>query len=490
MNDAVGRVLVDLRRAPRPRRRRRRASSPRSSRPAAARRSSRCNPDHPGRPRAAGGRAGHRRRRHRRRSASPTPAGCCRCPRLTRHATLALAFLDSQQWIKKALGRADRHHRHGPGVHRGQRAAARADPEPDGARAQRRGRRCSGCWEMRARRRGVAAPRARAVPAGRRGEPPGRSPRPGSGPARCPTARSSRYRGTLGPTALGAALGLLPLTFAPSRSADLLKALTPKAAVQGREAFAAVLDVRMCGRGVLPMDGSAYRRLDRVTPSSSTAPRCAPARRWSSRSASTRPRKADGWDAVALWTGASRLLGSEPGRRRTTPGRLRLGPAGADPDRPGARVHAVARQRDGEPVGTVVVTDELDPHAEALLRAVARGGPPARARPRTPGVADVAGLADEVAAAGGDPAGDRPPGAGPGPRGAPRRLGEGSVDLPGRDGAGAGAADAGPALLAADVAVAPVVPGRAPVVGRGPRHRARPRRRLPDRRRDRPPRAR
>ena len=37
---------------------------------------------------------------------------------------------------------------------------------------------------------------------------------------------------------------LLPLTFAPSRSADLLKALTPKAAVQGREVFAGV---RMCG---------------------------------------------------------------------------------------------------------------------------------------------------------------------------------------------------------------------------------------------------
>ena len=43
--------------------------------------------------------------------------------------------------------------------------------------------------------------------------------------------------------------------------------------------------------------------------------------------------------------------------------------------------------------------------------------------------------------------------------------GEGSVDLPGRDGAGAGAADAGPALLAADVSVAPVVPGRAPSWG-------------------------
>ena len=49
--------------------------------------------------------------------------------------------------------------------------------------------------------------------------------------------------------------------------------------------------------------------------------------------------------------------------------RLRLGPAGADPDRPGVRVHAL-RDAGGERVGTAVVTDELDPHAEALLRAV------------------------------------------------------------------------------------------------------------------------
>ena len=87
---------------------------------------------------------------------------------------------------------------------------------------------------------------------------------PGERPGPLPDGPIEGYRGRLAPTALVAALGLLPLTFAPSRSADLLKALTPKAAVQGREAFAAVLDVRMCGRGVLPMDGSAYRRLDRV----------------------------------------------------------------------------------------------------------------------------------------------------------------------------------------------------------------------------------
>lgn len=71
-------------------------------------------------------------------------------------------------------------------------------------------------------------------------------------------------RARLGPTALAAAVGLLVLTRRPGRSADLIKALTPKAAVQDRDSFAATLDLLMCRRGALPMDGSAYRRLDRV----------------------------------------------------------------------------------------------------------------------------------------------------------------------------------------------------------------------------------
>ena len=118
----------------------------------------------------------------------------------------------------------------------------------------------------------------------------------------------------------------------------------------------------------------------------------------------------------------------------------------------------------GEPVGTVVVTDELDPHAEALLRAVGEAGHRLVLTAHA-GTAESAGLADEVAE----------------PQETlletVRRVqaqgygvllvasGEGSVDLPGHDGAGAGAADAGPALLAADVAVAPTVPGRAPAWG-------------------------
>ena len=63
---------------------------------------------------------------------------------------------------------------------------------------------------------------------------------------------------------LAAALGLLALTGRPGRAADLLKALNPKAAFHGRAAFATTLDLLLCRRDVLPMDGSVYHRLDRV----------------------------------------------------------------------------------------------------------------------------------------------------------------------------------------------------------------------------------
>ncbi len=389
-------------------------------------------------------------------------------PRLTRHATLTLAFLDSQQWVKKAM--VARIGTTGTDLaFTGASAVLHALTQSPTVPALNAAAAAVRVWEVRARREvwrrrepelcrpGIEATSGSLTP-------------PGERPGRLPDGPIEAYRGVLGPTALVSALGLLPLTFAPSRSADLLKALTPKAAVQGREAFAAVLDVRMCGRGVLPMDGSAYRRLDRVDTvvvdgaTLCTGPPVV-------LEACPEPAgEAAGWDAVALWTGASRLLGSDPGLDTggagddaQPPGRLRLGPAGADPDRPGVRVHAL-RDAGGERVGTAVVTDELDPHAEALLRAVGAAGHRLVLTAHA-GITDVAGIADEVA----EP--DEPL------LRTVRRLqaqghgvllvasGEGSVDLPGRDGAGAGAADAGPALLAADVAVAPTVPGRAPAWG-------------------------
>jgi cation-transporting ATPase I len=374
-------------------------------------------------------------------------------PRLTRHATLVLAFLDTQQWVKEAL--VARIGTTGTDLtFTGASALLHALTQSPTVPALNAAAAAARAWEMRARRE--VWRRREPELCGPAVEPTsGTITPPGERPVPLPDGPIEAYRGRLGPTALGSALGLLPLTFRPARSADLLKALTPKAAVQGREAFAAVLDVRMCGRGVLPMDGSAYRRLDRVDAvvvdgaTLCTGPPVV-------LEISPEPgAEAAGWDCVTLWTAASRLLaGPEPadgeGAADRPPG-LRLGPAQTSPERPGARTHPV-RDTDGALVATAVVTDELDPHAEALLRAVGDAGHRLVLTAHA-GVDEIAGVADEVAPAD-----------------------ESLLDTVRRvqaDGHGVllvasgadGPVDPGPALLAADVAVAPVVPGRAPAWG-------------------------
>ena len=361
-------------------------------------------------------------------------------PRLTRHATLALAFLDSQQWIKKAL--VARIGATGTDLtFTGASALLHALTQSPTVPALNAAAAAARVWEMRARR---DVWRRREPELCRPGVEAVRRPLTPPGPRPCPLPHGpiEGYRGRLGPTALVTALGLLPLTFAPSRSADLLKALTPKAAVQGREAFAAVLDVRMCGRGVLPMDGSAYRRLDRVERRRRrrrhAVHRAAGGRRGRPRRP---PPEAAGWDAVALWTGASRLLGSEiegrdAGAPAAGPGRRRPGP----PRCPGARRARRRRASGSAPPSSPTSSTRTPRHCCA---------PSPRPGHRLvltahAGIADVAGLADEVAEPDETLLETVRRVQAAGPRGAPGRLGEGSVDLPGRDGAGAGAADAGP----------------------------------------------
>lgn len=64
-------------------------------------------------------------------------------------------------------------------------------------------------------------------------------------------------------SAIGA-LGVFAATRRPRRAADLLLAGVPKAARLGREAFATQLGRTLAARGIVPLDASALRRLDRV----------------------------------------------------------------------------------------------------------------------------------------------------------------------------------------------------------------------------------
>ncbi|MGY1884183.1 HAD-IC family P-type ATPase [Blastococcus sp. SYSU DS0753] len=354
-------------------------------------------------------------------------------PAVHRHATLVMALLDTQQWLKQALS-----DRIGPVgtdlVFEGTSAVLHSLTQSPTVPALNAAAAAQRALEMRARRQ-VWRRRERELCGPEPDDDRAAEPPPGPRPGELPRGPIETYRDRLGPTELGAALGLLALTRRPGRAADLLRALTPKAAVQGRESFAATLDLLLCRQGVLPLDGSAYRRLDRVdTVVVDAAALC------------TGPpvvveatADADGWDDAAVWSAATRLLtGDAPADDHH-----RLGPVRRTGDAPGGEVRSLLEGR--RRVGTVTVAAELDPHAEALLTTVAD----AELRlvlTRHVGARDVTGLADDVADDGALVDTVR----------ALQADGHGVLVVSATD---------GPALMAADVGLAPVLAGHAPAWG-------------------------
>src|SRR4051794_6533100 len=362
-------------------------------------------------------------------------------PAMTRHATLVVSLLDSQQWVKDHLeGRL------GPMgtdlLFSGTSALLHSLTQSPSVPAINAAAALQQALEARARRqvwRRREPELCRPDPAHDTTDP---IEPPGGRPVPLPRGPIETYGRRLGPTTLGGALGLLPLTRRPGRSADLIKALTPKAAVLGRESFAAVLDLLMCRRDVLPLDGSAYRRLDRVD----TVVLDSYALCTGQPAVIDAGADADGWNAAAVWTAATRLLGGHhPDETAQANGsRLRLGPARESPDSPGGEVRTLLQGR--RRVGHVTVAAELDPHAEALVTAASEAGH-RLGMSRHVGTAEIAGAADEG-----------------GPADEPlvqtvRRLQE-----EGRGVLVVSAADSA-ALLAADVGVAPALDGRAPAWG-------------------------
>jgi cation-transporting ATPase I len=366
-------------------------------------------------------------------------------PAVSRHVTLVMALLDSQQWLKNGI-----ESRIGPIgtdlLFSSTSALLHAATQSPTVPAINAAAAIQQALEMRARRqvwRDREQELCRPEPEDDASEP---LSAPGDRPAPLPSGPIESYQSRLGPVALGGTLGLLPLTRRPGRSADLLKAITPKAAVLGRESFAASLDVLMCRRGVLPMDGSAYRRLDRIDTVvlDGDALCTGPPVVIEARAA------ADGWDDAAVWSTASRLLGAlgdehdeddDPARGNGSGKRVRLGPPRESPDAPGGQIRSLLEGR--RRVGAVTVAPEIDPHAEALLSAAAEAGHRVVLTAHV-GTREIAGAADEV------PPADEPL------LDTVRRL-----QADGRAVLVVSAID-GPALMAADVAVAPVREGRAP----------------------------
>ncbi|SNS17235.1 cation-transporting ATPase I [Geodermatophilus pulveris] len=357
-------------------------------------------------------------------------------PALTRHATLAVALLESQAWLKRELYR--RVGPHGTELAlSGVSALLHALTQSPTVPALNAAAALQEVLEMRAHRqvwRRREWELCHPDPDDEREPltPPGPRPRP------LPPGPVESYTERLAPTELAAALGLLALTGRPGRSADLLRALNPKAASHGRAAFATTLDLLLCRRDVLPMDGSAYERLDRVDAVVVDGSALCTGRPVVLEATG----QAEGWDDARVWSAAARLVGAlegdEPG------GGVRLGPSRAAEDAPGAEVRAVHEGR--RRVGTVTVARELDPHAEALLAAAAATGARLVLTAHA-GTREVAAAADEVAPA-------------------DETLVE-TVRRLQRDGCGVLLVSDtdGPGLQAADVSVTPVRPGRAPAWG-------------------------
>ncbi|MFP3963996.1 heavy metal translocating P-type ATPase, partial [Actinomadura fulvescens] len=186
--------------------------------------------------------------------------------------------------------------------------------------------------------------------------------------------------------ALAGAAGVLGLTRRTATAADVALAMVPRAARLGRAGFAATLDREFSRRGVVALDGSAYRRLDRVSAVViDSRVLC---------QESLEILEADGPDARKVWRAATRLLGGDPeltGRPGADGRRFERLDGKAPPG--GTRLRVV--EEDGTVLGEVLVGRGLDPLAEALPSAVRDSG--ARILlTRHASTAEFAPLADDV----------------------------------------------------------------------------------------------
>ena len=201
---------------------------------------------------------------------------------------------------------------------------------------------------------------------------PGQSPPREPRPEPLPKGPLETWADLLGPGALAGAASVLFLTREPRRAADTILASVPRAARLGRESFAATAARHLAGRGVVPLDGSAYRRLDRI---SAVVIDCAVL-------CTDRPQilTAEGEydDVRAVWRNASRMLRDQTmtgleGGPTLTDGKLKLQRDPRVKKPPPGAIPLVLRQGNRR-LGRLLVGGELAPLAEALLDAARETG--------------------------------------------------------------------------------------------------------------------
>jgi cation-transporting ATPase I len=218
---------------------------------------------------------------------------------------------------------------------------------------------------------------------------PAEAPERTQRPAPRPRGPIEEWNDQLGPGGLAAAGGVFALTRSPAQAADTILAAVPRAARLGRECFAATVGRDLARRGVVPLNAAAWRRLDRVSAVVLDSPLLCTDR---PQILAAEAAPDAGIASADLWQAATEALGGRSMRDLAGDGpwdsaglRLEHDPGGGDPGGgdpgggdPGGGVEPggvrLRLHRGDHLLGTVTVSGQLAPLAEAVLEAARSSG--------------------------------------------------------------------------------------------------------------------
>ncbi|WP_285695383.1 cation-translocating P-type ATPase [Actinomadura sp. NBRC 104412] len=298
-----------------------------------------------------------------------------RLPRLPPAARIALAWMDSQPRLRRELETRLGHHGADLVLSVGGAVLHGLTQEPSGLAldALHRGVQVA---ELRARRAAWSRWETALCAPGLPADAPERAERP----CPLPPGPVEKWADRSSIAALVGAAGVVAFGRDPRAASALLLAAVPRASRIGRSGFASTLGRELAGQGVVPLDGAAYRRLDRVT-----------AVVVDSSALCGTEHEIVSADGPEVWDATARLLTIDPGiegvRDRDGWCLHRVSAASTDPllngtgapggsgdsgDPRGLRVQVM--DPTGHTIGEALIGRRLDPRAEAVLSAARDSG--------------------------------------------------------------------------------------------------------------------